>query len=163
MRVRSFLRGALPLGLAATVLGGASGALLPTAASAEDGASELQFIIVSDDIRKQTTEVARPSSNPNQEAAPAPAPAAPAPAGPAPADPTPAGPAPAGSGGSGSGGSGHQNNGHGNNADGVDSSNPGQGSGGPNGAVDPSGSVDDEAGGGGASPSKTNGNGGKKK
>src|SRR5690606_21116397 len=136
MRVRSFLRGALPLGLATTVLGGASGALLPTAASAEDGASELQFIIVSDDIRKQTTEVARPSSNPNQEAAPAPA--APAPAGPAPADPTPAGPAPAGSGGSGSGGSGHQNNGHGNNADGVDSSNPGQGSGGPNGAVDPS-------------------------
>jgi hypothetical protein len=38
----------------------------------------------------------------------------------------------------------HPNNGHGNNLDGVDSSNPGQGSGGPNGQVDPSGGVDDE-------------------
>lgn len=38
----------------------------------------------------------------------------------------------------------HPNNGHGNNLDGVDVSNPGQGSGGPNGAVDPSGGVDDE-------------------
>lgn len=46
------------------------------------------------------------------------------------------------------------NNGHGNNADGVDSSNPGKGKGGPNGATDPSGGTDDEAGGGGASPSK---------
>jgi len=36
------------------------------------------------------------------------------------------------------------NNGHGNNIDGVDSSNPGKGSGGPNGGVDPSGDVDDE-------------------
>lgn len=36
------------------------------------------------------------------------------------------------------------NNGHGNNADGVDVSNPGQGGGGPNGEVDPSGGVDDE-------------------
>ena len=36
------------------------------------------------------------------------------------------------------------NNGHGNNADGVDVSNPGQGGGGPNGEVDPSGVVDDE-------------------
>lgn len=39
----------------------------------------------------------------------------------------------------------HPNNGHGNNLDGVDSSNPGKGSGGPNGAIDPSGIVDDEA------------------
>jgi len=38
----------------------------------------------------------------------------------------------------------HSNNGHGNNLDGVDSSNPGQGGGGPNGMVDPSGGVDDE-------------------
>lgn len=38
----------------------------------------------------------------------------------------------------------HPNNGHGNNLDGVDSSNPGQGSGGPNGEIDPSGGVDDE-------------------
>ena len=38
----------------------------------------------------------------------------------------------------------HPNNGHGNNLDGVDSSNPGNGKGGPNGAVDPSGGVDDE-------------------
>lgn len=38
----------------------------------------------------------------------------------------------------------HPNNGHGNNLDGVDSSNPGKGSGGPNGEVDPSGGVDDE-------------------
>ena len=37
------------------------------------------------------------------------------------------------------------NNGHGNNLDGVDSSNPGGGSGGPNGATDPSGGFDDEA------------------
>ncbi len=36
------------------------------------------------------------------------------------------------------------NNGHGNNVDGVDSSNPGNGHGGPNGQVDPSGSIDDE-------------------
>lgn len=39
----------------------------------------------------------------------------------------------------------HPNNGHGNNLDGVDVSNPGRGSGGPNGAVDLSGGVDDEA------------------
>ncbi|MCF7733043.1 MAG: hypothetical protein K9N23_15245 [Akkermansiaceae bacterium] len=38
----------------------------------------------------------------------------------------------------------HPNNGNGNNLDGVDSSNPGQGGGGPNGEVDPSGGVDDE-------------------
>lgn len=38
----------------------------------------------------------------------------------------------------------HPNNGHGNNLDGVDVSNPGRGSGGPNGQVDPSGDVDDE-------------------
>jgi len=36
------------------------------------------------------------------------------------------------------------NNGHGNNLDGVDSSNPGQGKGGPNGGVDPSNGYDDE-------------------
>lgn len=36
------------------------------------------------------------------------------------------------------------NNGHGNNVDGVDVSNPGQGGGGPNGQVDPSGTIDDE-------------------
>lgn len=36
------------------------------------------------------------------------------------------------------------NNGHGNNVDGVDVSNPGRGSGGPNGEDDPSGTVDDE-------------------
>jgi hypothetical protein len=36
------------------------------------------------------------------------------------------------------------NNGHGNNIDGVDVSNPGKGAGGPNGKVDPSGTVDDE-------------------
>lgn len=38
----------------------------------------------------------------------------------------------------------HPNNGHGNNLDGVDVSNPGQGHGGPNGMVDPSGGFDDE-------------------
>ena len=38
----------------------------------------------------------------------------------------------------------HPNNGHGNNLDGVDSSNPGQGHGGPNGMVDPSAGIDDE-------------------
>ncbi len=41
-------------------------------------------------------------------------------------------------------GSKHPNNGHGNNLDGVDVSNPGQGHGGPNGEIDPSGGVDDE-------------------
>ncbi len=41
-------------------------------------------------------------------------------------------------------GSGNGNNGHGNNLDGVDSSNPGQGGGGPNGGDDPSGTYDDE-------------------
>jgi hypothetical protein len=50
------------------------------------------------------------------------------------------------------------NNGHGNNEDGVDSSNPGQGDGGPNGATDESCTgdtcVDDESAGGGAAPSK---------
>lgn len=39
---------------------------------------------------------------------------------------------------------GKNNNGHGNNIDGVDVSNPGNGHGGPNGQVDPSGTVDDE-------------------
>jgi len=39
----------------------------------------------------------------------------------------------------------HPNNGHGNNLDGVDSSNPGNGKGGPNGQIDPSGGYDDEA------------------
>ncbi|MFK7852374.1 MAG: hypothetical protein AB8D78_15470 [Akkermansiaceae bacterium] len=39
---------------------------------------------------------------------------------------------------------GKNNNGHGNNVDGVDVSNPGNGHGGPNGQVDPSGTVDDE-------------------
>ncbi len=39
----------------------------------------------------------------------------------------------------------HPNNGHGNNLDGVDVSNPGNGHGGPNGMVDPSGGIDDEA------------------
>lgn len=38
----------------------------------------------------------------------------------------------------------HPNNGHGNNLDGVDVSNPGQGGGGPNGEIDPSGGIDDE-------------------
>jgi prepilin-type N-terminal cleavage/methylation domain-containing protein len=36
------------------------------------------------------------------------------------------------------------NNGHGNNEDGVDSSNPGNGNGGPNGELDQSGNIDDE-------------------
>ena len=40
------------------------------------------------------------------------------------------------------------NNGHGNNADGVDSSNPGNGNGGPNGAIDLSNGIDDELKGG---------------
>jgi len=61
--------------------------------------------------------------------------------------------------GGGDDGSGNGNNGHGNNTDGVDSSNPGDGDGGPNGAVDSNPDVDDEAGGGGAATSKNNGNG----
>ena len=54
-------------------------------------------------------------------------------------------------------GDGNGNNGHGNNVDGVDSSNKGQGGGGPTGMDDPSGSYDDEGSGGGAAPSKGNG------
>lgn len=73
---------------------------------------------------------------------------------------SPAGDVPAGSG---HGNGGHGNNGHGNNADGVDSSDPGQGGGGPNGQQDPSCSgstcIDDENGGGGGNG--TNGNGGR--
>ncbi|HEY1120053.1 MAG TPA: hypothetical protein VGE67_00570, partial [Haloferula sp.] len=42
----------------------------------------------------------------------------------------------------------HPNNGHGNNLDGVDSSNPGNGNGGPNGAIDLSNGIDDELKGG---------------
>ncbi|MFM7667356.1 MAG: beta strand repeat-containing protein, partial [Bacteroidota bacterium] len=48
------------------------------------------------------------------------------------------------------------NNGHGNNTDGVDSSNPGQGGGGPNGVNDPSGNVDDESTGSGAATNNSN-------
>ena len=59
--------------------------------------------------------------------------------------------------------SGIENNGHGNNIDGVDSSNPGQGNGGPNGDTaescdGPGECVDDESNGGGASPSQGGGN-----
>ena len=47
------------------------------------------------------------------------------------------------------------NDGHGNNEDGSDSSNPGQGGGGPNAeGADSDPGTDDEAGGGGAAPSK---------
>ena len=107
---------------------------LPAAGWADNQADNLEFIIVSDDIRKQVTNVERPSGS---ETSPA---------------------APSGSGDDGAT-TGNTNNGHGNNADGVDSSNPGQGGGGPTGAVDPSDGYDDEAGGGGALPSKDNGNG----
>ena len=56
----------------------------------------------------------------------------------------------------------YDNNGHGNNEDGVDSSNPGQGNGGPNGGVDESCNgteecVDDENGGGSSSGSSDSG------
>ena len=107
---------ALPLAalLAFAVLG-------PLAASADDTAAELQYIVVSDDIQKEVTETARAAGSGDAD------------------------------------GSGTDNNGHGNNADGVDVSNPGQGGGGPNGMDDPSGTVDDEAGGGGAAPSKGKG------
>ena len=47
-------------------------------------------------------------------------------------------------GGSTGGSTGCSNNGHGNNMDGVDSSNPGNGQGGPNGSIDQSGNLDDE-------------------
>lgn len=111
---------------------------LPTFAAAEDTATDLQFIVVSDDIRKDVTAVARPDGTTG---------------GPGGGDEAPN---------AGDVGEGKSNNGHGNNADGVDSSNPGAGNGGPNGAVDESGSVDDEAGGGGASPSKGKSKGKKK-
>lgn len=64
------------------------------------------------------------------------------------------------SGDTGSDGTGKSNNGHGNNADGVDSSNPSQGKGGPNGEADascPEGGtcVDDESKGGGTTSADT--------
>ena len=111
------------------------GVLAPIAASADRPAGNLEFIIVSDDLRKTTTETARPGQD-----QPAP-PAAPNGTEDGAAQTPPD--------------SGKNNNGHGNNLDGVDSSNPGQGEGGPNGGVDASGSVDDEAGGGGSSMSGT--------
>ncbi len=52
------------------------------------------------------------------------------------------------------------NNGHGNNQDGVDSSNPGQGSGGPNGQTDTNNGVDDENGSGNGSVNGGSNNGG---
>jgi large repetitive protein len=61
---------------------------------------------------------------------------------------------------SGNNGNPNGNNGHGNNADGVDSSNPGQGGGGPNGAVDQSQGEDDESKGGGVSTSNNTSAGG---
>jgi hypothetical protein len=66
------------------------------------------------------------------------------------------------SGDSGSDQGGDGNNGHGNNADGVDSSNPGKGKGGPNGAVDESCDgtgecIDDEVQGGSSSSGSTSG------
>jgi hypothetical protein len=66
----------------------------------------------------------------------------------------------------GSDGTGKSNNGHGNNADGVDSSNPSQGKGGPNGEADascPEGGtcVDDETKGGGTTSADTTTNNGK--
>ena len=116
---------ALPLAalLAFAVLG-------PVAASADDTAAELQYIVVSDDIQKEVTETARAAGSGSGDGADANANAD---------------------------GTGKTNNGHGNNADGVDVSNPGEGGGGPNGMDDPSGTVDDEAGGGGAAPSKGKG------
>ena len=67
-----------------------------------------------------------------------------------------------------SGRSGDGNNGHGNNADGVDSSNPSQGHGGPNGRVDESCSgdgecVDDEVGGSADNGGDSNGRGNRRK
>jgi len=99
---------------------------LPAVAAADNEAGNLDFIVLSDDIRKTVTQVERPDGDASQPAAPA----------------------------TDGADTGETNNGHGNNADGVDSSNPGEGEGGPNGGIDPSGEVDDEAGGGGAAPSK---------
>lgn len=106
---------------------------IPAIGWAQDVSDNLQYIILSDDIRKQVSNVERPDG--------------------ADASTPPAAP----NGSDAGDGNGNGNNGHGNNADGVDSSNPGQGKGGPNGGVDPSGDVDDEAGGGGAAPSKGKG------
>ncbi len=92
------------------------------AATADESAANLEFIMVSDDIRKTMTETARPEG-------------------------TVASPA--------------GNNGHGNNLDGVDSSNPGEGDGGPTGMDEGPDAVDDEAGGGGASSSLEKTNSGK--
>jgi hypothetical protein len=130
-------------------------------AAADRTVDSIEPVVISDDIMKQTTQVeSATDSAPNadggsggggeQEAG------------------SSGGSDPGASGGGGSESSGGDegsddggktNHGHGNNEDGVDSSNPGQGVGGPNGAEDPSCSgdgpcVDDESHGGGAAPSK---------
>ena len=89
-----------------------------------------QVIVIQDDIWKTTTEIERPGD-----------------AG------SPSGGDTAAAGADSGAGDGKSNNGHGNNEDGVDSSNPSNGEGGPNGEADascptPDSCVDDEAGGG---------------
>ena len=96
------------------------GLSIPGAAFADESAAALQFIIVSDDLRKTTTETERTDSE------------------------SPAAPGGDEAGDAGADG-GQSNNGHGNNIDGVDMSNPGEGEGGPNGAEDSDPEVDDEA------------------
>ena len=120
-------------------------------ALADRTVNAVQPVVISDDILERTTAVESASSESTSSSTPD------------------------GSGGSESGdssgdggtqvASGHDNNGHGNNLDGVDSSNPSQGHGGPNGQTDLScdGSgacVDDEAGGGSGNGNSGNGNSG---
>lgn len=132
MKFETKKKGATSAFLSALMLAGVGLGAPSMAAADEEAAAGLQFIIVSDDLRKTTTETERVGSSPA----------------------APGGDAGADGAGDGNDGNGNGNNGHGNNLDGVDVSNPGQGNGGPNGAVDASGDVDDEAGGGGS-----NGNG----
>jgi hypothetical protein len=117
--------------------------LLPFAAASEARADRVvnanEPVVISNDITNRTTGVRSAESGvADEDDAEAPAvPASPS------GDDAVASPAPG-------------NHGHGNNEDGVDSSNPGQGKGGPNGGVDEScdGSgacVDDESTGGGSS------------
>ena len=113
-------------GVLLAAIGGALliGLLTAQSAVADRSIGAFEVIIVSDDIRKTVTATARPGDAGGAESA----------------------------GDGGDDGSGNGNNGHGNNLDGVDSSNPGEGGGGPTGGVDPSGDYDDEGAGGGAAP-----------
>jgi hypothetical protein len=138
--------------------------LTPDAALADRTVNANEPVVISNDITNRTTEV-RSAESDVAEDSEAEAPDAGDLVPDEPADDEPSPPAAPADDDDGVGGNhGHGNHGHGNNEDGVDSSNPGNGHGGPNGEEDASCSgsgecVDDESSAGGGSPSNGGGNG----